>query len=139
MRQASTHDPIDAHGGARPPSARSTGFVFAAVSALAAFSARHSGWAWPLGGLSLVFAGLAWLAPAALEPLNRAWFRLSLLMSKVVTPIVMGVLFFGLITPFGYLMRLKNADPLRLKRKGGETTWWRKRGGDETNDMRKQF
>ncbi len=137
MKGNASHEPLD-HEKLSPPSARSTGFVFAAVFALIAFSARHTAWLWPLAALAGAFAAAAWLRPGLLEPLNRAWFRLSLLLSRIVTPIVMGVLFFGLITPFGLLMRLKGGDPLRLKRNGDEATWWRAREEGE-NDMNRQF
>ncbi len=123
-----------------PPSARSTGLVLAAAAALAAWGARHGLWLWPLAATSALLAVLAWLKPAVLEPLNRAWFRLSLLLGRIMTPIVMGVLFYGLITPIGLLMRLAGSDPLRLKRTGKERTWWRKRREEETSGgMDKQF
>ncbi len=133
-------EPMDGHD-ISPPSARSTGLVLAAAAALAAWAARHGLWLWPLAGASALLAVLAWLKPAVLEPLNRAWFRLSLLLSKVMTPIVMGLLFYGLITPFGLLMRLAGSDPLRLKRTGKESTWWRKRKADDeaSGGMDKQF
>ncbi len=137
MKRPAIHEPAQAHEGATPPSARSTGLVFAAVCALVAFKLRHSGWLWPAAGLAGGFALASWLKPALLEPLNRAWFRLSLLLGRIVTPVVMGVLFYGVITPFGLLMRLKSADPLRLKRDAAADTYWRERG--EKNDMRKQF
>ncbi len=137
MKGRNTHEPME---GRRPdpPSARSTGFVFAGVSLLAAFWLRHTGLGWFMLGPAALFAGLAWLRPALLEPLNRAWFRFSLLLSKVVTPIVMAILFYGFITPYGVLLRLRGRDPLLLKRTGNETTWWRGRG-EAQNDMGKQF
>jgi len=131
------HEPISGHE-PQPPSARSTGFVFAAVSLVAAWVARHTGWTWLFVGLSGVFAALAAGAPSLLEPLNRAWFRLSLLLGKVVTPIVMAILFYGFITPYGLILRLTGADPLRLRRKGDETTWWRERQ-EKSAPMNKQF
>jgi len=137
MSRNASHEPLS-HAGPRPPSARSTGFVFAAVSALIGLSLRHSPWGWAWFGISGAFAAAAWLRPAWLEPLNRAWFRLSLLLSRIVTPVVMGVLFFGLITPFGLIMRIRGGDPLRLRRSGREDAWWRPREEGE-GDMGRQF
>ncbi len=93
---------------------------------------------WPLlvFAVGLVLAAL--LRPAVLEPLNTAWFRLSLLLGRIVTPLIMAVLFCGLIMPVAFLLRLKGDDPLRLRRTGREPTWWREREGD-ADDMRRQF
>ena len=121
-----------------PPSPRGTGLVLGAACAVAAWTWRDGPAMWPLlalaGGLSLA----ALLQPALLEPLNRAWFRLSLLLGRIMTPLVMALLFYGLITPVALLLRLKGDDPLRLRRTGRERTWWREREGDP-GDMRRQF
>ncbi len=71
---------------------------------------------WSLA-IAAVFLAAASLAPRALAPLNRLWFRIGILLGKVVTPLVMGILFFVMVTPIGFLMRLFGSDPLRLKRK----------------------
>ncbi len=125
------HEPL-------PPSPRGTGLVLGSACALAAWAWRDGPAAWPLlacaGGLIVV----ALLRPALLEPLNRVWFRFSLLLGRITTPMVMAVLFYGLITPVALLLRLKGDDPLRLQRSGKERSWWRVRKGD-VGDMRRQF
>ncbi len=126
------------HAGIEPPSPRGTGLVFAAVAALCAWTLRDTVAFWPLVFLSGALMLVALLRPALLEPLNRIWFRFSLLLGRIMTPLVMAVLFFGLITPIALMLRLKGNDPLRLRRADGERTWWRERG-DDPGDMRRQF
>jgi len=120
------------------PSPRGTGLVLGAACAVAAWVWRDGPALWPLLAASAGLVLAALLRPALLEPLNRAWFRLSLLLGRIMTPVVMSVLFFGLITPVALVLRLKGDDPLRLRRRGDERTWWRERADDD-GDMRKQF
>ncbi len=69
--------------------------------------------------LALVFLILARWRPGLLAPLNKIWTALGLLLTKVMNPIVMGVVFFIVVTPIGLLMRLSGKDPLRLRRNFG--------------------
>ena len=78
-------------------------------------------WALALAGVFLVTA-LA--APSLLAPLNRLWTKLGLLLHRIVSPIALGILFFGVVTPTGLLMRLLGHDPLRLRLDKTATTYW---------------
>jgi len=62
-----------------------------------------------IGGL-LVLAGL--MAPTALGPVNKAWMGLAHLLSKVTTPIFMGVVYFVILAPIGFFMRLAGRNPM---------------------------
>ncbi len=88
-----------------------------------------------LGGL-LVLAGL--LIPGHLGPVHNAWMKLALVISKVTTPIFMGVLYFVVLLPSGVIMRLVGKRP--LVHPAGATGYWvlRTRGG-EPNPMERQF
>jgi hypothetical protein len=91
--------------------------------------ARHGRgrlWMVVLGGLLLVLA-LAW--PRTLREIKRAWLFFGFLLGLVVSPIVLGILFYGVITPFGSLMRLFGRDSLRLRPNPGVPTYWRERTG----------
>jgi hypothetical protein len=74
-----------------------------------------------------------------LTPLNRAWFKLGLLLNKIVSPIVMGFLFFGVVTPFAWFLRGK--DLLSLKLKPEAETYWidREPPGPARGSLTKQF
>lgn len=91
-----------------------------------------------------VAAGFAIVAigkPVLLAGLNRQWIKLGLLLGKVVSPIALGVLFYGVITPIGLLMRLAGKDPLRLGRDAGAESYWIRREppGPPPDSMTNQF
>jgi hypothetical protein len=67
-------------------------------------------WPWIIFG---ILGALALVAPMSLQPVHRTWMRFGLLISKVTTPIIMGVIFFLLFMPVGLIMRLIGKDPLR--------------------------
>lgn len=71
------------------------------------------------GGLMLVGA----LAPVALALPNRAWMGLAAVLSSITTPIILAVIFFGLVTPIGVIKRLFGWDPLRRRANSAESYW----------------
>lgn len=108
------------------PSERRFGVLFAAIFAVLAVVSLLKGvavWPWVHGVLAVLFAALAAWRPACLAPLNRAWFHLGLLMGRVVSPLTLGVLFFGLITPVGCIGRWLGRDELRLRKQGRSSHW----------------
>ena len=123
-----------------PPSERSTGFVFAAVSAIVGVIFRDN--LVVLGvcaALCLGFLAVSLIAPRLLGPLNILWFRFALLLHKIVNPIILGLMFLVAIVPFGLMMRIWR-DPLQSKKTDGET-YWIDRGEEtpETHSMTNQF
>ena len=123
-----------------PPSERSTGIVFAVVAAIVGLIFHDSTVVLAVCAVLCVgFAGLAFMAPALLKPLNLLWFRFSLLLHKIVNPIVLGIMFLVAIVPFGLMMRIFR-DPLRRKRTQGKS-YWIERGKEtpETHSMTNQF
>lgn len=93
----------------------------------------------PAVGAPLVLVAL--VAPGRLAPLNRAWMRLGLLLSKVVTPVVMLLIFALTVVPIGLAMRLAGRDPLRLKRDPQAASYWIERTppGPAPESMSDQF
>ncbi len=96
---------------------------------------------WPIWtGAAAVFGGLAVLWPRLLSPLNRVWFWFGLALHKVVNPLVMGVLFFVVITPIGLLMRLAGKRPLALRFEPDTSSYWVTRGSAlQPGPMTKQY
>ena len=89
-----------------------------------------------LGGV-LVLAGLA--IPTHLGPVERAWMAMAVAISKVMTPIVMGAIYFLVILPTGVLRRWFGGDPLAHK-PAGETYWKpRPEGKRRTGSLKRQF
>ena len=70
-----------------------------------------------------VLGGWALVAPTSLRPVYRGWMRFGLLLSRVTTPIIMGALFFVVIVPVGFLMRLAKNDPLHRRFDPSATTY----------------
>jgi hypothetical protein len=109
------------------PSDRRFGLLFVVVCALLAAYGAHKGWLSLVVSIfvaaSICFALATLFVPKALHPLNFAWFKLGELMGKIVSPIVLGVIFYLLITPFGLIGRLWGRDELKLKRGSGQTYW----------------
>ncbi len=107
-------------------SERGFGIVFAIVFLLIAlFPLLGDGGVrlWSIG-VAAVFGGLAFLAPKVLAPLNKLWFKFGMLLSRIVSPIVMGILFFVTVTPTGLIMRARGKDLLRQKLDPDAETYW---------------
>lgn len=125
------------------PTERRFGGLFAGVFAALALFGLFKGtaiWPWVHGSVALAFVVLAVWLPRSLAPLNRAWFRLGLLMGSVVSPVVLGLLFFGLITPVGCIGRWLGRDELRLRRSDRHTHWVdRSPAGPDPNTYKNQF
>jgi hypothetical protein len=122
---------------------RSFGLVFTAIFALAGlwplFRGRPPrGWAL---AIALAFLGTALVKPGLLAPLNRLWLGLGLLLHAIVSPMVMGVLFFGTVTPTSWIMRILGKDPLRLRSESDAPTYWieRRPPGPKPDTMPRQF
>ena len=79
------------------------------------------------------------LTPGWLTPLNRAWMGLALLLSRVVNPVIMALLFYGVFTPMGLVMKLFGQDLLSLKRDASATSYWIDRRGKAPGSMKHQF
>lgn len=82
----------------------------------------------PLMLISMVFIYVALFASRVLSPFTRAWLQFGMLLNKVISPMILGVIFFGVITPVAVLFRLLGRDLLRLKWNNECSTYWIERG-----------
>jgi hypothetical protein len=109
------------------PSERSFGLMLTAVFAILAIRGiigHRSPVAYGVCLAASVVCGLLSLTnPKALAPLNKAWFYLGKWMGKIVSPIVLGIIFFGILTPVAILTRLFGRDELRLKQRATKSYW----------------
>ena len=87
--------------------------------------------------IAFIFFILALLNSKILTPLNTIWTRFGLFLGNLISPIVMGIIFFFVVTPIGLLMRLFGKDILNLK-KNKFSTYWIKKTNQKSN-MEKQF
>jgi hypothetical protein len=125
------------------PSNRAFGFLFAVVFALVAvWPFLHGGtvrnWA---GFVSAAFAATALLTPNILTPLNRAWMRFGALLHRIMSPVILAIMFFVVLTPFALVMRVVGRRPLALSRDATTDTYWIRRDppGPEPQSIRNQF
>jgi hypothetical protein len=106
------------------PSDRSIGFLFAAVAVIIAYVRRHEpAVAYSALGVAGILVGVSLIRPIALRPLNIVWMKIAQLMNRIVSPIIMGLLFVVVIVPAGFIMQMFR-DPLRKRRKGSEASYW---------------
>ena len=87
--------------------------------------------------ISIIFLILGILNSKILSPLNKIWFKFGILLGKIVSPLVMGLIFFVVVTPIGILMRIMNKDLLNLKFNKNSTYWIEKNG--PKSKMKNQF
>jgi hypothetical protein len=108
------------------------------LGALSAWRGAHAATAATLGslGVLLVVAGL--VAPTRLGPVERAWYALAAGISKVTTPIIMGALYFLVLTPAGIIARVFGHNMLR-RSQGGASAWVRRAEGARRGDLERQF
>jgi len=114
------------------PSDRSFGFLAAALLSILGF--RH----WWMFAAGAAIAVVAVVTPQILRVPKRAWLFAGFLMSLIVNPLLLGILFFGILTPAGLLMRAVGHDPLRLKPSPKLPTYWIQRTAPGS-DMNEQF
>ena len=135
-----TLGPASARGPAAPPTPRSFGFTVGGVLALLALAPLRHGQS-PrrlLLGVALVLVSLAATRPSLLAVPNRLWSGLGDVLHRIVSPVVLGVIFFLVVTPIGILRRLRGHDPLGLRLKPSRSTYWIERDA-ESGDLRRQF
>jgi hypothetical protein len=125
------------------PSDKSVGLTFAAalavIGAWMAWKSRAY-FAIPLGASGLfLLASVAF--PRMLHPLNVAWMRLAGVLNRVVSPIVMGVMYFGFLTPIAAAMRLRGRDALHRRFDAGLDSYWIERDppGPDGSGFPRQF
>ena len=118
---------------------RSFGVVFFIVFILIAFYPLLKGndlRIWSLV-ISFVFLALGLINSKVLTPLNRLWFKFGLLLGRFISPLIMGIIFFVVVTPTGIIMRLLRKDLLNLKYNKKKTYWIDKSG--PKSKMKNQF
>ena len=87
--------------------------------------------------ISLIFLISGILNSKILSPLNKVWFKFGILLGKVISPIIMGIIFFLVVTPIGFIMRLLGKDLLNLKYSDIKSYWIEKSG--PKSKMKNQF
>lgn len=98
----------------------STGAIVAVLFGIALpylFEWPYPRWPWIIAGVLITWA---LVAPASLKHVYRNWMRLGLLLNRIVSPIVLGIVFFMVVTPLGLIMRMTGRDPMRRAAKSDQ-------------------
>ena len=87
--------------------------------------------------ISLIFLILGLINSKILTPLNKAWFKFGIFLGKIISPLIMGFIFFLVVTPIGLIMRLLKKDVLNLKYSNNKSYWIEK--NEPKSKMKNQF
>lgn len=125
------------------PSNRSFGILFTVVFALAGVYlwrkhlAGH-GWLFAASSLTLL---VTFAAPDWLAPFNRSWMKLAELLNRIVSPLLLGLIFYGIFTPIAWGMRLAGRDEMKRRFEPQSKTYWQDRDppGPDPSGLPNQF
>jgi len=87
--------------------------------------------------ISLIFLILGLLNAKILTPFNKIWMKFGEILGSIISPLVMGIIFFGIVTPIGLFLKLIGKDVLKLKQNKKNTYWIEK--DNSNNSMKNQF
>ena len=87
--------------------------------------------------ISITFLILGLLNSKILAPLNKIWFKFGIFLGKIISPLIMGIIFFLVVTPIGLIIRLLGKDLLNLKYNKNKSYWIEKSG--PKSKMKNQF
>ena len=88
--------------------------------------------------ISLIFLVLGLINSKMLSPLNKLWFKFGMILGALIAPMVMGLIFFLVVTPIGLILKLFGKDLLNKKYKSKKSTYWIKRD-NPIGSMKRQF
>ncbi len=87
--------------------------------------------------IAIIFLILGVLNSKILTPLNNLWMKLGIILGNIIAPIIMALIFFGVVTPTGLLLKLFRKDILKLKKNKSDTYWLKK--DNMKSSMKNQF
>jgi predicted membrane protein len=96
-------------------------------------------WAILFAFIGVIFFITTFVKASLLLPLNKLWMRFGLLLGQIISPLVLGIIFFGIFTPVAFLMRLSGRDELRLKFKNKTSYWILRNEPIQGDSFRRQY
>ena len=124
------------------PSNRKFGFFFTFVFVVIAayfYLSDNVTWAYVFSAAAITFLLVTLISSDALLPLNKLWMRFGILLGMIVSPIVLGIIFFVLFTPIAIFMRLIGRDELRLKFSQRSSHWISRSEPIKSESFKQQF
>jgi len=142
-KSVGTHESLSRQHDVKMGSDKSFGLVFAGFFSIIGLWPLLGGEGARLWALAVAagFCGAAFIKPALLKPLNGLWFKFGLLLHKVVSPVILSLLYLVAIVPAGLVMKALGKDPLRLKMDKSADTYWIARDppGPAAESFKQQF
>ena len=142
-QETGSHESFRQPDTVRRSSNRTFGLVLAAFFFLVASLPllRGRAWRWWALPVSMVFVVAAILAPKVLGPLNQVWTALGIALHKITNPVILGIFFYLVFAPFGWVLRRMGKDFLRLRRAPEAASYWipRQPAGPAPASMSQQF
>ena len=114
-----------------------TGIFFAAF--ICFFYYNNNFWYFVFGSLSIIFLFITLFNADILLPLNKLWFKFGVFLGKIVNPVVMGLIFFGIFTPIAVFMRVFRRDELRIKMNEKSSYWILRKEMIKSDSFKNQF
>ena len=108
------------------PSNRKFGFFFSTIFLLASFYSYFIDseiMIYILGAFCGIFLIITIINAKILLPLNKLWMKFGILLGTIVSPIIIGIIYFGIFTPIAIIIRFAGRDELRLRLKKQKTHW----------------
>ena len=144
LPMSASHEKVVSHDDRDPPSLKSFGLTIAVVFTIIGLLPvlfRHAGPRWWALAIAAAFLAVTFIAPNLLKPLNQIWFRIGLLLHKIVNPLVLGLMFVVVISPIALLLRLVGKRLIPLKPDASAASYWIKRepAGPAPESLRNQF
>ena len=137
------HENLDRIEEIKVSSNRSFGMVFTLVFLVVGIWQISTGKSlgWYFFASAILFFIVTIIFPSLLGPFNRVWFKFGLLLGQAVNPVILGLVFFLVVTPIGIVRRLLGKDSLHLKPKPNLKSYWidRNPAGPKISSMTKQF
>ena len=124
------------------PSNKKFGFFFTFIFAAAAayfYNSENMTWSLVFVAVSFKFLVITMIRDALLLPLNKLWMRFGFLLGMIISPLVLGLIFFGLFTPIATLMRYSGRDELRLKLSNKSSHWISRSEPIKSDSFKNQF
>ena len=124
------------------PSNKKFGFFFTFIFAAAAayfYNSENMTWLLVFVAISFIFLLITMIRDSLLLPLNKLWMRFGFLLGMIISPLVLGLIFFGLFTPIATLMRLSGRDLLRLKFSNKSSHWILRSDPIKSDSFKNQF
>src|SRR5687767_385851 len=122
-----THEDVTRAHTVTVGSDRSFGLVFTVFCTIVAmvqflWGSSDAAWGWVIA--AILFATFALAYSRALRPLNILWFKFGMLLHRIVSPVILAVMFFAVFTPIGWMMRLTGKRPLHLRFDPAANSYW---------------